>query len=257
MSKTMTRFSGWLLPVLTAMMAAWPIASFAQAGDVDPDALKLLRRSTDYLAAAKQFRVVTDTTIEAVMSTEQKLQFGHRVAVTVQRPNKMRAERIGELIAQTFYYDGESLSLNLPQHKYYATAAVPPELDGMLDFARDKLAVIAPGSDLVYANAYERLTEGLTSAYVVGDAVVGGIPCDHIAFRNAEVDWQIWIQRGDKPLPRKFVITSKRMPQSPQFTSVLSEWDVAPKITASAFTFTPPKGSRKIDFLPVTAASQK
>jgi hypothetical protein len=248
---------GWLLAALAALAAAWPITSFAQSGDVDPDALKLLRRSTDYLAGAKQFRVVTDTTIEAVISTGQKLQFGHRVAVTVKRPNKMRAERIGELITQTFYYDGKSLSLNLPQQKYHATAAVPPTLEGMLDFARDKLAVIAPGADFVYANAYERLTEGLTSAFVVGEAVVGGVACDHIAFRNAEVDWQVWIQRGDKPLPRKFVITSKKMPQSPQFTSLLSDWETVPKITDAAFNFTPPKGSRRIDFLPVAAAAQK
>lgn len=257
MNKRTTRLSGWLLAALMALAAVWPIASLAQDGEVDPDALKLLRRSTDYLAATKQFRLVTDTTIEAVIATGQKLQFGHRIAVTVQRPNRMRAERIGELTTQTFFYDGKALSLNLPQQRYYAMAAMPPTLDGMLDAARDKLGVIAPGADLVYANAYERLTEGLTAAFVVGEAFVAGVLCDHIAFRNAEVDWQIWIQRGDKPLPRKFVVTSKRMPQSPQFASVMSDWDTAPKITGATFTFTPPKGSTRIDFLPMATAPQK
>jgi hypothetical protein len=230
---------------------------FAEAGDVDPDALQLLRRSTDYVAGMKQFSLVTDTTIEAVLSTSQKLQFGHRVAVTVKRPDKMRAERIGELITETFFYDGRSLSLNLPQQEYYATAAVPPTLDGMLDEARDKLAVIAPGADLVYSNAYERLTEGLTSAFIVGKAVVAGAPCDHIAFRNAEVDWQIWIQEGDKPLPRKFIVTSKRMPESPQFVSVLSDWQTPAEIADAMFSFVPPQGSRRIEFLPVGPAAKK
>ena len=119
----------------------------------------------------------------------------------------------------------------------------------MLDFARDKLNVIAPAADLVYSNAFERLTEGLTSAFIVGDAIVGGVPCVHIALRNAEVDWQIWIQLGDKPLPRKFVVTSKRMSQSPQFIVVLSKWDAAPKVTDAMFRFVPPKGSQKIEFL--------
>jgi hypothetical protein len=250
-STSIKAFRNWLLPVLTAVAVAWPVVAHAQAGDVDPDALKLLRKSTDYLATAKLFSLVTDTTIEAVLANGQKLQFGHRVSVTVQRPDKMRAERVGELIAQTFYYDGKTLSLNLPQQKYYATAAVPPSIDGMLDVARDKLNVIAPGADLVYANAYERLTEGLTAAYVVGNAVIGGAPCDHIAFRNAEVDWQIWIQQGNKPLPRKFIVTSKKMPGSPQFASVMSDWQTAPKVTKATFNFTPPKGARKIDFLPV------
>lgn len=249
MRKHPTRSPGWLLPALAAVAVACPLASYAQAGDVDPEALALLRKSTDYLAAAKLFSLVTDTTIEAVLADGQKLQFGQRVAVTVQRPNKMRAERVGELIAQTFYYDGQSLSVNLPEYKYYATAAVPATLDGMLDTARDKLRVIAPGADFVYANAYERLTEGLTSAYVIGKAVIDGAPCDHIAFRNAEVDWQVWIQQGDKPVPRKFVVTSKKMPQSPQFTSLMSNWQTAPKVSASTFSFVPPEGAQKIDFV--------
>ena len=248
MSKFTKTSSGWLLPAFAAAIVAWPLAGHAQAGDVDSDALALLRKSTDYLAATKQFSVVTDTTIEVVPADGQKLQFGQRVAVTVQRPNKMRAERIGELISQTFYYDGQTLSVNLPDYKYYAKAAVPATLDGMLDTARDKLSVIAPGADFVYANAYERLTDGLTSAYVVGKAVIDGARCDHVAFRNAEVDWQVWIEEGAKPVPRKFIVTSKKMPQSPQFTSVMSNWQTAPKVSSATFSFVPPKGARQIDF---------
>ena len=244
---------GWLLPFLAA--AVWSTAAFAQSGEIDSDAVQLLRRTTDYLAGMKQFKVDTETTIEAVLPTGQKLQFGHHVAVTVQRPNKLRADRIGELVNQTFYYDGKSLSMNLPDQKYYAIAAAPPTLEAMLDFARNKLAIIAPGADLVYQNAFERFNDGLTSAFVVGKAVVGGVRCDHIAFRNPEVDWQIWIQEGDKPQPRKFVVTSKRMPESPQFVVVLGKWDPAPKLTDATFSFVPPKGSRRIEFLPVAASA--
>jgi hypothetical protein len=148
------------------------------------------------------------------------------------------------------------LSVNLPDQKYYATVAAPPTLEAMLDFARDKLDILAPGSDLIYKNASERFYERLTSAFVVGKAVVGGVRCDHIAFRNPEVDWQIWIQEGDKPLPRKFIVTSKRMPESPQFVLVLSKWDAAPKLTDAMFRFVPPKGSQQIEFLPAAASNK-
>lgn len=255
--KSTTPCLSWLLSVFAAVAAALPIASLAQQpAEIDPDAIELLRRATDYLAGTKQFRVDTETTIEAVLSSGQKLQFGHRVTVTVQRPNKMRAERVGELVSQTFYYDGKSLSVNLPDQKYYATVAAPPTLEAMLDFARDKLDILAPGSDLIYKNASERFYERLTSAFVVGKAVVGGVRCDHIAFRNPEVDWQIWIQEGDKPLPRKFIVTSKRMPESPQFVLVLSKWDAAPKLTDAMFRFVPPKGSQQIEFLPAAASNK-
>ena len=254
--KSPTPFLSWLLSLSVAVAAALPVAALAQPGDVDEDAVQLLRRSTDYLAGEKKFRVDVDATIEAVTSSGQKLQFGQRVAITVQRPNRMRAERLGELVNQTFYYDGESLSVSLPDQKYYATTPAPPTMEAMLDFARDKLDVIAPASDLVYKNAFERLTQDLTSAFVVGKAVVGGVPCDHLAFRNEEVDWQIWIQEGDKPLPRKYIVTSKRITGSPQFVVVLSKWDPAPKITDATFKFVPPKGSRQIEFLPVVAAKK-
>lgn len=171
----------------------------------------------------------------------------------------MRAERIGELISQIFYYDGKSLTMNLPDDGYYATVAAPPTLEAMLDFARDTLDIIAPASDLVYKNAFERLTEGLTTAFVVGNAVVDGVRCEHVAFRNPELDWQIWIQEGDKPLPRKFIVTSKRMDQSPQFVVVLSKWESAPKLTQATFNFAPPKNHTPIDFLtvPPAGASKK
>jgi hypothetical protein len=241
----------WLLPAVAAL--AWPVAALAQANAVDPEALKLLRRSTDYLASLKQFSLDNDMSIEAVLSTGQKLQLGHRVALAVQRPNRMRAQRVGELLSQDFYYDGKTLSLSLPEQKFYASAPVPATIDGMLDTARDKLDVVAPGADLVYANAYQRLTEGLSDAFIVGKAYVAGTRCDHLAFRNNEVDWQIWIQDGDVPLPRKYVITSKRMPASPQFESVLFNWNLAPNVSEATFTFTPPSGAQRIDFLPIAA----
>jgi len=33
--------------------------------------------------------------------------------------------------------------------------------------------------------------------------VVEGVRCDNLAFRAPNVDWQIWIQEGPEPLPRK------------------------------------------------------
>ena len=184
-----------------------------------------------------------------VTTTGQKLQFGNLASVTVQRPNKMRAERIAERHRQmALYYDGKSLTMSYPDDKNYASVAAPSTLEAMLDFLRDTLKIVAPASDLIYKNAFERLTEGLTDAFVVGKAMVGNVSCHHVAFRNPEVDWQIWIQEGDTPLPRKFIVTSKKMIQSPQFVVVLTKWDSAPKVTEAMFHFVPPKNHTKIDF---------
>ena len=84
-----------------------------------------------------------------------------------------------------------------------------------------------------------------SSGLVVGPSVVAGVKSTHLAFRGAEVDWQVWIEDGDKPLPRKFILTSKQVKGEPQFTVVIRSWDLAPKLTNAEFNFTPPKGARK------------
>ena len=43
----------------------------------------------------------------------------------------------------------------------------------------------------------------------IGRGVIDGVECEHLAFRNQDVDWQLWVQVGAKPIPCKYVITSK------------------------------------------------
>jgi hypothetical protein len=227
----------------------------AQPAGIDPQAEKLLKASTAFLASQKRFSVDTRNTIEVVLTSGQKLQFGTVATGSVQRPNRLRAERKGDLVDQIFVYDGKSLTLYNPGQKYYATVAAPGTLEQMLDFARTSLDIIAPGSDLLYANAYEVLMENVTSGFVVGKSVVEGARCDHLAFRGAGVDWQIWIQEGAQPLPRKWVITTTDIAGSPQFEVVMTKWNLAPQFGEQTFSFTPGKGARKVDFLPLTKGS--
>jgi hypothetical protein len=175
----------------------------------------------------------------------------------VWRPNRLRADRKGDVFNQEFFYDGKTLTLYNPKENLYATTAAPATIDEMLDFAREKLDVIAPGADFLYTNAGEKMLKEASSGFVVGPAVIGGVKCTHLAFRGQEVDWQIWIDDGDKPLPRKFILTSKKVAGEPQFTVLIRSWDVAPKLADKDFAFTPPKGAKKIEFLQLTAEAGK
>jgi hypothetical protein len=121
----------------------------------------------------------------------------------------------------------------------------------MLDFARESLDIVAPASDLIYADAFEILMQDVTSGFVVGKSVLDGVRCDHLAFRSPHADWQIWIQEGSEPLPRKLVITSRDVLNAPQFTVEMTRWDLAPEFSTQTFTFTPPEDAQGIDFLPV------
>ena len=235
---------------LAALTLAMPLASLAQPDGIDPQATKLLKASTDFLAAQKRFSVETRSSLEVVLNSGQKIQFDHVARQSVQRPNKLRADRIGDLVEQSFYFDGKSLTVFNPGEKYYATVAAPGTLEEMLDFARNTLDIVAPAGDLIYSNAYDILMTDVSQAFVVGKGVVEGVRCDHLAFRAPHVDWQIWIQEGKEPLPRKLVITTRDQAGAPQFTVVVTKWNLKPTFTAQTFSFRAPSGAKRVEFVP-------
>jgi len=233
-----------------ALTCAMPTPVSAQAAGVDPEAARLLRRMSDYVGGLQRFSLDTENTLEAVLVSGQKIQFDGATKVTVERPNRLYAERSGDA-RQNFYYDGKTLTLYNPTENYYATVPAPGTIEGMLDFARDALDVVAPAGDLLFADAYARLMQDVTSGFVVGKTIVAGVECDQLAFRGPVVDWQIWIQGGDRPLPRKYVITTKDLAGWPQFTVVARNWNLAPDASDARFSFVPPQGAREVEFLPL------
>jgi hypothetical protein len=225
-------------------------AAHAQSPGIAPEAKQILKASTDFLASQQRFSTSTRNTLEVVLKSGQKIEFNSTGRQSVQRPNKLRAERTGDIANQLVLYDGKSLTVQNPQDKVYAQVAAPSTLEDALDFARTKLDIVAPASDLIYKNAYDTLLEGVTEGTVVGKAVIEGVRCDHLAFRAPQTDWQIWIQEGSQPLPRKMVITTLDLPNSPQFSVTVTEWNLRPAFDADTFVFTPPAGSKEVPFLP-------
>ena len=248
--RTLRRAPFWALCAFLAAVLLPAVTVGAPTG-IQSEARAMLEKSTSYLAGQKQFSVDTGSAIEAVLTSGQKLQFDHSVVLSVRRPDKLRAERQGELVHQVFYYDGKSLTLHNPDDGYYATVDAPGTLEEMLDFARESLDIVAPAGDLLYENAFGILMQDVTGGFVVGKSLVEGVRCDHLAFRAPHVDWQIWIREGDEPLPCKLVITSTDVEGAPQFSVVMKEWNLAPDLDDQAFEFTPPADARKIDFVPL------
>lgn len=118
-----------------------------------------------------------------MLESGQKVEFNHAARMSVQRPNKLRAERSGDLVSQVFVYDGKALTLYNPQDQAYAQVTAPGTLEGGLEFARTKLDILAPAGYLVGKNAYEVLMGGVTDGFVVGGMHRSGVDPDvnHVA----------------------------------------------------------------------------
>lgn len=247
--KQVARISrGGAAAIALLLAATLPQTALSQTAGVQ-EAQRLLKAATDFLASQQRFSVDTESSIEVVLATGQKIQFDHTARASVERPNKLRAERTGDLVDQVFYYDGKSLTLHNPAGNYFATIAAPGTLEEMLDFARERLDVVAPAGDLLYGNAYDILMQEVASGFVVGKGVVDGARCNHLAFRAPHVDWQIWIEEGGRPLVRKLVITTRDKLNAPQFSVVMKNWNLEPKFSAATFSFAPPSKTQKVEFV--------
>ena len=241
---------------LISLITVLPGSVFAAQTAIDADAAERVRASMSYLAGLKQFALDTDTTIEVVLESGQKIQFDNAVVATVQRPNKMLAVRKGDLVNQEFLYDGASLTLHDVDAGFYATVPAPDTLEGMLDFARESLDIVAPAGDFLYANAYDILMQDVQSGFIVGTTYIEGVACDHLAFSAPHVDWQIWVQQGDTPLPRKLVITSRDVLNAPQFTVRIKNWNLSPDVSDELFQFVKPEEAVAIEFITLSADAE-
>lgn len=233
-----------------------PLGLFAGESALEPEAKQTLKKSMNYLAGIQQFGLVAHSSLEVVLTTGQKIQFDSASAVAVKRPNLLYAARLGELTDQEFFYDGKTLTLHQADAGFYATVEAPDTLEGMLDFARESLDIVAPAGDFIYANSYEILMEGVESGFVVGPSFVNGVACDHLAFSKPGTDFQIWVAQGEQPLPVKLVITSTDVMSAPQFTVNVREWDIVVDHPQEKFQFEQPDDAQAIEFTTLDAGGK-
>lgn len=235
------------------LLAALLFPSLLQAVEkrVDPAALEHLRRMSTTLAAAKAFTFDSRSVIEVPARTGQFLTLFSNAEVALQRPDKLRARLGGEAPAFDFYYDGKSVSAFAPATQTYSTAGAPATIDAMLPDLEDETGIRFVTAPLMFANPYEVLTRGLTSAIVVGPVSVRGTDCTHLAFRSPGVNWEIWIETGREALPRRLAVTFTDRPNFPRTLVEFSRWNLRPWLKAGDFEFHPPAGAKKIPFLAV------
>jgi len=247
--------SAWFaLGVLTLLVTVSTDAR-AQAPAVDPAAVQTLKRMTDFLDGLQKFSMNTQSIVEEMHFSGHRVDYDLSAIATVRRPNKLRAVRTGELMNESLFYDGKTLTLYKPSEKVYATDKAPDTIEKMITFAREEVGILFPAADLLFRNAFPLLMQDVTLAVVVGKAVVGGVRCDHLLFSRPEVDFQVWVSEGKQPWPRKYVVTETATPSRLAITTFLSNWNIAPAVDDALFKFVPPKGTQATTFLQLESTS--
>lgn len=211
------------------------------------DPAKLLKAMADYTAAQKSISATFDSDIEVVTPELEKIQFTSSGKLQLVRPDKLRVSRTGGYADVQLIYDGKTVSIYGNNAKAYVQADLAGTIDQLVDVIQAKSGAAMPGTDLLLSNAYDELMSTVIQSSHIGQGVIDGVECEHLAFRGIDTDWQIWIESGARPIPRKYVISSKTVTGAPQYTLRIKDWKTDAIADADAFVFKPPAGVTKVD----------
>ena len=228
-----------------------PAATPAPAANaVDAASIQALKDMGAFLQTLKRFRVSTEATGERVLADGQKLQHVATAELDVDRPNKLRVVIRNARSQREIIYDGKTATFYTPAQKYYSTVEFSEPIGGLIDKLEQRYGVQLPLQDLFLFGTPMARLDKIESAMNAGQDFIDDDLCDHYAFRQGTIDWQIWISStGGKPLPRKIVITNRADEARPQSISVI-DWNLKPTFKDSVFKFTPPPGAKKIEIVP-------
>jgi hypothetical protein len=255
--------AGALLPLFASNGAAWaqqpaapatkaaaaPVAAAPEptaAAVINAKAVERLNAMGAHLRSLKAFTVTADVTVEEVLDSGQKVENANTVEIAARMPDKLRVYSTSAERSRKIYYDGKTVTIFAEKLKYYGSFPAPGTIGATVEAAAKKYGLEVPLADLFLMGTDRFDTKSITEAIYVGPQLVGGVLCDQLAFRQPGVDWQICIDRGKAPLPRKLVVTGTGGdPAQPERRSILT-WKAGSAPDAAAFTFVPPKGTTRI-----------
>jgi hypothetical protein len=222
-------------------------ASSQGNSNIDPDAMEALNKMGTYLRSLKAFQVDSEVTQDDVLDNGQIITSTRHDTLLAERPTMLRVELKGDDRDSFLFYDGKNFTVYGKLVNFYATAPAPPTIIELVDKVSDTFGIEIPLVDLFRWGTDQSTISKITSAIDVGPATVDNITCEQYAFRQEGIDWQIWIQLGDFPLPRKLAIRTLTDDARPLHTATLT-WNLAPSYNQAAFTFDPPEGAQRIAF---------
>ncbi len=220
---------------------------------IDPSAMTALDKMGEYLRNQKTFSVHALVTSEDVMEDGRKAQTLSVIDLVAERPDAFRVDIANDRRPRTLFYDGRTFTMWAPALKFYAKVDAPKTIGELANTLEDKYDIDVPLVDLFRCRrTSDSNAKEITAATDLGPSAIDGVTCEQFSFRQDGADWEVWIQEGDFPLPRRLVITTTTDDARPQYSATYT-WNLAPSISSNAFAFTPPADAKRITIAEVAA----
>jgi len=222
-------------------------APVTNEGTIDDGAVEALNEMSTFLMSTNTLGLTSEATRDVVTNDGQRIALDGVAKYKIRKPNGFVIDYTSDIKDRDFIYDGKTFTVYSPKLGFYAQVPAPGTNKEVLDTIYEKFGISLPLEDLFRWGGEGNVdrVKALRSAYKVGSATVRGVETDHFAFREDAIDWEIWIQKADPPLPLKLSIVDRNDPAKPAFTTFLT-WQVNPTFTDADFTFTPGADAKRI-----------
>ena len=218
------------------------------AQQAPPSAEELIRQMSANLASLESFRFSATVGFDEVPLPEVKVKYAGSMEVALRRPGQLRVSYKDEQVAREVWIDGDTVSVLAPAEGLWAAAPAEASVEATLDRFAAEYGVSLPLDDLLRHDPYSVMMAGAKASRYVGPSEIQGVPCHHLIVGQEDIVWQIWIEAGDRGLPRQVVITYKTLPMAPEFIAVLKNWELDPDLTDASFQPEIPGTAARIDF---------
>ena len=214
---------------------------------VYPVASAILMDAYRYLGELDSFSIDALTTNDDIYRDIMIQEFSHQVHIDLQRPDKLRTRRVGDIYNRSSYLSGDSFTMINETFNFYGEVQVPDTIDSALDYLFESYDIKFPLANLLYTDLDKRLAPKKNGFYF-GTPKVDGHVCHHIGFVNEAYEYQLWIEKSDTPLIRKFLIIDKNEKFDLRSSSIL-RWEINPHFEKDHFLFSPPEEAMEIRVL--------
>lgn len=233
---------------LSLMACALFISPPTYAGDTperDSKALTALEQMGTYLRGLRYFRISASSETDQILEDGENIEFHHQTELQAVQPDKLQVSVEAQGSQRSFFYNGKTFTLYDSRTGYFARDEAPASIDELVDQLQDRYGIELPLTDLFRWDATTAQDVGITGALFIGNEVMAGQTCTHYAYRQPDIDWQLWIRQGDKPLPCRIVISRRDANPQPRH-SVSFHWDLSKPSATKTFEFDPPAGARAV-----------
>lgn len=218
-----------------AIAAAAVCAAFPATGRADEAfARQRFGEMSAYLGAQGAFSFDYDASLDIVTDEGQILTIASSGTSAMERPNKLSASRDGGFASVAFGYDGKTLTVINRDENVYAKADIAGSVEHLINELRDTYRRPLPAADLLLPDVAGALEPLFTDVKDLGSGVIGGVECDHLAFRTDGADLQLWIAQGDAPYPCRYAVSSNEVEGSPQYVVDIRDWKTGDEARAAS-----------------------